>query len=173
MVRFVFPASLHVGRVGAGDDLVDDFLEEDHVYVDVAGDVGEELGDEGSRGSVAMPMSDAPQRWRGVVLDAGDVEVGEFGADGVVDQRGVVGHARAVVVLADVGVRDGVKDAPPERRVRHAVVARVLVREGRDQEGADEFALRVFEQAVAGEASPAGKARPEGGVGFAATAMPE
>ena len=88
-------------------DLVDDALDEDYADVDVAGDVGEELGDEvvdrggGQAGDVrAAVVADSRFRSR-------DIEVGDFSVDREADEIGVVGHAFAVVAWRPTDLDDG------------------------------------------------------------------
>src|SRR6185503_14009732 len=65
-----------------GGDLVDDLLDEDDLDVDAAGDVGEEFGDEVVSGGERPSGDDTSGGGGQVGLDAGYVEVGNFGVDG-------------------------------------------------------------------------------------------
>ena len=139
--------------------LVDDFLDEDDPYVDAFGEVGQEFGDEVIGGGEGEAGGVAAGCGRKVRAFAGDVEVGDFEVDGETEKVGVVDHAFAVVSLGPADLGDGVKDAPADDGVGHAVVVRVLVKDRWDEEGAEEFAGEVFTVADAdnlGEAVHAG-----------------
>jgi len=73
-----------------------------------------------------------------------------------------------VIVLSDEGLADGVEDAARDAPFRPAMVMRILVGQGGDKEGAEEFAGGVLQIAVAdvlAEAAPGGSIS---GVGIAA-----
>src|SRR5580692_5914463 len=145
--------------------LVYDALDEDYLDVDVAGDVGDELGDEvvgGGEGEAGGVALGAGGEAGGA---AGDVEVADLVVDGEADQVGVVHHAFAVVALGPDDLEDGVADAVLDRLVRLAVVVRVLVDDGWDQKGAEEFAGDVLGVGDADALAEAGEAGAVGGVG--------
>ena len=145
--------------------LVDDALHDDGVDVDAAGDVGDEFGDEvvgGCEGEV-----DSVARCAGVEVGgaAGDVEIGDLVVDGVADQVVIVDHAFAVVALRPDHLQDGVADAVLDGFGGLAVVVRVLVGNGCDEEGAKEFAGDVLRVGDADAAPEAGEAWAVGRVG--------
>ena len=98
----------------AAGDVIEDALHEDDADVDAAGDVGEELVDEVVDGVEGVAGEDAGDGGGSVGMNAGDVEVGELGADGVGKQGGVVGHRFAAVAARDDGAGDGIDEAPGE-----------------------------------------------------------
>ena len=142
-----------------GADVVDDLLEEGDADVDAAGDVGEELADEGVGWVGGEADDDALGGGGGAGLNSRDIQVGELGGSGVGEEGGVVGHGGAVVVLADYGVGEGVKDAAAGGGSGYAVVAGVLVSEGGDEPCAEEFpggVLREREAVIFAEALESG-----------------
>jgi len=149
-------------------DLVDDALDEDNADVDVAGNVGEELGDEVVNGSGGESDGVAGGGGGEVGLPAGDVEVADFVVDGEGGEVGVVGHLLAVVALGVDHLNDGVGDATLEGGVGEAVVVRVLVDEGRDEEGTEELTGEVLGVADADVAAEAVHSGAVGGVGVRA-----
>src|ERR1700722_18508849 len=135
---------------GVAGDIIKDALHEDDADVDALGDVGGETDGD------ALDGSDA------VGLDAGDVEVAEFGGDGIGGERGIVRHGAAVVMLRDEGATDGIEDSPLHAGLRHAVVAWVLMHEGGDDEDSKELAGDILREA---DASGFGEALQSGAIG--------
>src|ERR1039457_2005133 len=84
-----------------------------------------------------------------VAGDAGDVEVADFGADGIGEKGSVVRNHVAVIVLSDEGLVEGVEDAARDAPFRPAMVMRILAGQGGDKEGAEELAGGVLQIAVA------------------------
>src|SRR3981081_3273329 len=136
-------------NVVAAGDVIEDALNDDDSDVNVAGDVGEKLIDEAVDGIEGVTGEDAGEGGGGVGVDAGDVEIGEFGPNGIVQQGGVVGHGFAAVAPRDDGAGDGIDEALGERGVGHAKVARVLMCEDWNGEGAEELTGRVLQVADA------------------------
>lgn len=95
---------------GAGN-LVDDALKNDDLDVDVAGDIGKELGDviADGGGGKADDVTAAGSIQAG--LAAGHVEIGDAVIDGEADDVGIVEHAFAVVSPRPKDLQGGVRDA--------------------------------------------------------------
>src|ERR1035441_7306123 len=145
------------GLVGA--HAVENPLHKDDSHVDVAGDAGQKLRDEVVLGFGGVSEHDALGSGGAVAGDAGDVEVADFGADGIGEKGSVVRNHVAVIVLGDEGLVDGVEDAARDAPFRPAMVMRILAGQGGDKEGAEELAGGVLQIAVAdvlAEAAPSG-----------------
>lgn len=144
--------------------LVEDALHEDHADANVLCHVRQEFDDQVIDWIGAVSNRDAGDGGRAVTVDAGNIEVAELRGYRGGEQGSVVGHGGAVIALRDYGMGNGMEGPARDARVRHATVARVLVREGRDQECAEEFAGRVLEKAVSSVSAEALPARAVGGV---------
>src|ERR1035441_364469 len=145
------------GLVGAHP--VENPLHKDDSDVDVAGDAGKKLRDEVVLGFGGVSDHDALGGGGAVAGDAGDVEVADFGADGIGEKGSVVRNHVAVIVLSDEGLVEGVEDAARDAPFRPAMVMRILAGQGGDKEGAEELAGGVLQIAVAdvlAEAAPSG-----------------
>src|SRR5580698_2621876 len=110
-----------------------------------AGDVGQELVEEIVDRVEAIANKDTAGRGGPVGVNAGDVEVIELGADGILQQRGVVGHRLAAVTARDHGPRDGIDNALGDRSVGHAEVARVLMSDNWNSKGSEELGSCILE----------------------------
>src|ERR1039457_5162371 len=143
----VFGELLGGGLVGAHP--VENPLHKNDSHVDVAGDAGQKLRDEVVLGSGGVSDHDALGGGGAVTGDAGDVEVADFGADGIGEKGGVVRNHVAVIVLSDEGLVEDVEDAAWDAPLRPAMVMRILVGQGGDKEGAEELASGVLQIAVA------------------------
>src|SRR5882724_849396 len=80
-------------------------------------------------------------------MNAGHVKIGDLGTDGIVQQRGVVGHRFAAVAARDDRARDGIDQTPGEWGMGHAKVTRVLMDDDWNRKGPEELAGRVLQQA--------------------------
>ena len=81
------------GAVLAGD-LVDDALHKDDVDVDMAGNIGQKFGDRVADGHGGQADGHARAGGFDVGLEAGHIEVGDFGVYGKADEVGVVEDGR-------------------------------------------------------------------------------
>jgi len=145
--------------------LVDDALDDDDLNVDVTGDIGQELVDKVSDGRGGHGDAIALGGGRSVGLAAGHIEVGDLILNGESDEVGVVEHALAAVGLGPEDLEGGVAHAMADGAAFKAVVMRVLVGEGGDGEGAEEFAGYVLGKTDADVARIAGHAGTVGGMG--------
>src|SRR5260370_3230603 len=112
--RFVPCRGLRPRDVVAAGDVIEDALDDDDSDVNAAGDVGEELVDEIVDGVEGVAGEDAGNGGGAIGVNAGNVKVGKLGADGVVQQGGVVGHRLAGVAAGDGGAGYGIEEAPRE-----------------------------------------------------------
>src|SRR6266478_2455886 len=127
--RFVPWRDLRTRDVVASGDVIEDELHDDDSDVNAAVDFGEKLVDEIVDGIEGVAGEDAGDGGGGIGMNAGNVKVGKLGADGVVQQGGVVGHRLAGVAARDDGAGDGIDDAPGNAVLGSAEVARVLMGE--------------------------------------------
>lgn len=167
-ILYLFGSPLE-GAAGIGvSDLVDDLLDEDDANVDAAGEVGEEFGDEVVSGGEGEAVGVAFCGGMKVCSLAGDVEIGDFEVDGEANDVGVIQHAFAIVALRPENLGNAVKDAALDGGAGHAVVVRVLVDDGGNEESAEEFAGHIFAVADAHHLCKAVQAGPVGGMGVGA-----
>ena len=99
--RFVPCRGLRPRDVVAAGDVIEDALHDDDSDVNAAGDVGEELVDEIVDGVEGVAGEDSGDGGGAIGMNAGNVKIGEFGTDGVVQQGGVIGHGFATVTARD------------------------------------------------------------------------
>lgn len=123
-------------------NVVDDLLQQDDMDIHAAGDVGHELRDEvadgsGSNGSAVTRGGGAP-----ACIAPGHIEVAEANVYGGSHEICVIRHAGSVIALRPRDLGDGMQDATPNRGIGHAVVMGILVCDGRNEKGAEEFAHR-------------------------------
>ena len=79
--------------------------------VEVAGDVGVELDQQGSEGSLGADQQALLDREAEATVGGGVVEVGDAAGGDVAEEIGVVGLPLAIVALAVDGGADGVEEA--------------------------------------------------------------
>src|SRR5690349_13796210 len=79
----------------SGGDVIEDLLNEDDADVNAFGDVGKELVDDVVYGIQSQAGCDALDGGGSVALDAGNVEVREFGDDGIRAENAIVGNRLA------------------------------------------------------------------------------
>src|SRR5208337_3902852 len=113
--------------------------EEDDADVDAAGHVGQEFVDEVFDGRRGQANAVALRAGGQIGLLAGDVKIADLVFDGEAYYVGVVHHPLAVVAQGPYHLGDGMADAAGNRSIGHAMVVRVLVDDGRNQEGREEF----------------------------------
>ena len=115
-------------------------------------------------GSVARAIATRLSARSPIGLPAWDIDVSQCaGADGPKD-RGVVEHALPLVALGDQDRVEHVKNPALERQIRHPVIVRILVRQGRNQKCAEELAHHLLGQRDTGILGESGKARTIGSV---------
>lgn len=146
-------------------DLVEDALHEDDTDADVLGHVGQKFGDEVVGGVGGKASGDALNGRGRVRMNARNILVAQLGTDGIAEQVGVVGHQAAVVVVGDEGAADGVANSSRNASLGHTEVTRILMRDRRDEERAEELSRRILQKTDAGIFAEAFEARPVGGVG--------
>src|ERR1700733_15563856 len=114
-----------------------------------AGDVGQELIEEIVDRVEAIANKDTAGGGGCVGVNAGDVEVIKLSADGILQQRGVVGHRLAAVAARDDSAGDRIDKALRDASVGHSKVTRVLTYEGWNREGSEELRGCVLQEADA------------------------
>jgi len=160
-------ALLLVGTLGAVY-LVDDALDQDDADVDAAGYIGQELGNEVVDGGCCQADGVAVGAGGKTGLAAGNVEVADFVVTREADHVGVVHHAAAVVALRPHHLVNRMGYTPLHGGVGHAVVVRVLMGDGGNEESAEELTGHVLRVADAHIAAKPGHAGAVGGVGVGA-----
>jgi hypothetical protein len=123
---------------------IDEPLHDHHLDIDATREVGHEFRNRVANRVGSQRSGDTGGAGSETISAAGYVEVARgAGANGACD-GGVVEHGRSVIALADHHRVDDVEEAPAKGHIRHAMVVRILVDEGRNQEGAKELAGHVL-----------------------------
>src|ERR1700733_6779537 len=135
-VRAGFGATfeLFLGRAALGDGYtVNQPLHDDHMDVDVARQIGYVFGDGIADRVGGQGGGDAGCTGAKTMLAAWDIHVSKrVGADGA-NHGGVVEHGYALVALGDHHRIDDMQDSAADGKIRHAMVMRILVGNGRDE----------------------------------------
>ena len=139
-------------------DLVDDALDKDVFDMDAPGNVREELGNDVVDGGGGDADAITLSAGRKIGLLAGDVEIRDLDVNGIADEVGVVGHAASIVANGPDDLHSRVNDAPLDCGFGHAVVMRILMEEGGNEEGIEELVGHILREADADVSSKAGHA---------------
>src|ERR1700722_14044613 len=129
---------------------IDKPLDDHHLDIDATRQIGHEFRNDVANRVGGQRGGNTGGAGSETISAAGYVEIAYGAGANSAQDCGVVEHGRSVIALADHHRVDDVEEPSAKGHIRHAMVVRILVDQGRDQEGAEELASHVLSQGDAG-----------------------